>query len=223
MAGRMVAKSRYKLYVGKEVTESLFLRTHNVDVLAYPDAAQVPLETKLAWFRKNPESYVIFYDEAARRVIGYISVYPVKPSFALKYVNGKIDFKNIKPSSICRYKDNHRYWLYGWSCAVLPEYQGKPIKDLFSTSKYHGVKVFKILNEGLVELFCRLAKRKIYIDKIFGEGYGPKGNEYLKNLALARMSVRKKSDAEIYLGKFSVDAYYKCRNYRQLQEAYAGK
>ena len=218
-----VSRSRFKLYIGKEVTEGLFLKTHNVDIDAYPDAAQVPIETKLAWFRRNPETHVVFYDEAAKEVLGYLAVYPVKPSFAIKYVKGKIDFANIKPSSICKFKNNKRYYLYGWSCAVLPEYQGKPAQDLFKTSPYDGIKVFRLLNEGFVELLCRLAKRGIYIDKMFGEGYSQRGDSYMKELALARMYSKKKSDANLFLGRFNVDAYSKCRNYKDLQIAYSGK
>lgn len=219
----IVSKSRYKLYIGNEVTEKLFERTHNVDVEAYPEAAQVSMETKLAWFRRNPETHVVFYDEAARTVVGYLAVYPVKPSFAIKYAKGKIDFANIKASAICKFKNNKRYYLYGWSCAILPKYQGKPINDLFRTSPYDGIKVFRILNEGFVELLCRLAKRGIYIDKMFGEGYSQRGDNYMKQLSLARMYNSKKSDANIFLGNFSVDAYARCRNYKKLQEAYAKK
>ncbi len=82
----------------------------------YGIAGTPPLETRLAWHRRNPDMDVVV--ATANRIVAHLSLMPLKPNALESMLRGEIRGWHVQPDDIEVYESGKQYNLFVMSAAV---------------------------------------------------------------------------------------------------------
>ncbi|MBA2287622.1 MAG: hypothetical protein H0W02_19270 [Ktedonobacteraceae bacterium] len=131
-----------------------------------------PVQTRLEWYKINPEiDYVVKQDNI---VVGYLTIKPYKHEVMQKLISGEILAKEVKPDDL------------------LPFTPGVPLECLVATAVRAGVyepkKYGMRLVAGAIEVFKGFAQRGVVIAKLYANSETPDGIRLCKGLGFEDIS-----------------------------------
>lgn len=209
---------RYQIFTGKNLSVEKYLETWKLDNKTFEERDKLSKDLALQWFEYSNRSTIVLWDNQNNVLIGYITPFLVKHSFATDYIISEKNYKEaLTKSSFEKARDNISADVYIFSTVVIPEYRNKILtKD--KNSKFYKKSAFKILNEELVDWIYNVKQKGVSISYIFSEKVNSDGEKYLKSLGM-QPCLMMDSDCK-YAKLFSPSMFSKCSNVDKLFDLY---
>lgn len=215
-------KERYALLSGKNLTKEKYLKTWELDNEIFDKENQIDQKTALEWFEYSGQSTSVLWDNDNDCIVGYITPYLVKHTFANKYILNNASYKEaLNEDVFCKPRNGIDADIYIFSAAVTPNYRNKKLDIKDKTSGMYGKTAFKVLNEALVDWICDIKKAGVSINYIFGEKVNADGEKYLRSLDLQPCFAF--GDECKFAKLFNPEMFCKCSNVNKLIDLYNDK
>jgi len=209
----------YSLLVGEELDSKLYKKTFVLDKKVFADEIEADDDVKVEWFAKSHNTHIALVHNNTNSVIGYLSFFAITDEAKEKYINGEIEAINFREKDILTIKNPGFYNFYIWSTAVLPEMQGQQLVDP-ENENLHNKKVFRILNEALVDLIYQFAAKGCMFKSFTIDSVNLNTNELAESYNVKHVLKYKNSDFSIYTGEFNATCFEKSSNYKKLFKYY---
>ncbi|MBE5741253.1 MAG: hypothetical protein E7351_01825 [Clostridiales bacterium] len=209
---------RYQILTGKNLSIDKYLETWKLDNKIFKDKDKLTKQTALDWFEYSDRSTIVLWDNEENKLVGYITPFLMKHTFASEYILSDKTYKEaIKKSSFARPMANISADIYIFSTAIVKEYRDC---NLFinSKSKFYKKSAFKVLNEALVDWICDIKQKGVSINYVFSEKVSDDGEKYLKSLDMKPCHLL--SDDCKYTKLFTPSMFSKCSNVEKLYNLY---
>jgi len=135
----------------------------------------IPVETRLTWLQKNPETFHILRNQAGETV-GYASLLPLSKSVIDRFVRDEIEAEQITGDDVHSFVPGKPIHLYIMAIGVDPR---------FSTAEKH--EYGAALMRGIYGFFFDLAARGIAIETITARSHKPDGLRLLRKMGFAQL------------------------------------
>ena len=208
---------RYKIFTGKNLSIEKYLKTWELDNETFEDKDKLSKKQALDWFKFSNKSTIVLWDTEKDELVGYITPFLLKHSFACEYIVSSANYKEaINEEVFATPSEGGSADIYLFSAVVLPKYRNKKIAD--KKSQYYGKSVFKVLNEALVDWIAEIKKKDISINYIFAEQVSPAGQKWLQSLGM-QPCFPMKDDCK-YAKLFTPAMFNRCSNVKKLYDLY---
>lgn len=213
---------RYEIFSGKSLSKEKYLKTWELDNCTFGKENQISKSTALDWFKYSNQSTSVLWDNENDCVVGYITPYLVKHTFANKYILNNATFKEaLNEDVFCTPHKGADADIYIFSAVVTPKYRNKKLDISDKHSKMYGKTAFKVLNEALVDWICEIKQAGVSINYVFGEKSTDDGEKYLRSLDLQPCFA---FGNECKFSKLFTPAMFsKCSNVNKLLDLYNDK
>lgn len=134
-----------------------------------------PLETRIIWLRKNPETFHVLRNQEGV-IRGFSSLLPLKQETLTRFVHDQIESEQITADDVETFQPGKTIHIYIMALAVDPA---------CSTAEKH-VYGFRIVN-GVFSFLLDLAQRGIQIETITARTYKPDGLRLLRKLGFPQL------------------------------------
>ncbi len=139
------------------------------DALFGAGRSVTPLEKRIAWLEKNPDTYHVLKQED--QIIGYVSILPLKAnSPKTKLLLGGTTAVDITPNDIIEFKEGVHTDIYVMSIGIKPTDNANE-KHIYGSS----------LIRGLRNLLVKLGKKGVIIETIAARSDTPDGIRVLRH------------------------------------------
>lgn len=209
---------RYQILTGEKLSIEKYLETWRLDNTIFDDKDKLTKKVALEWFEYSDRSTIVLWDCENDRLVGYISPFLMKHSFAADYIVSDKTYKEaINKKAFANAVANSSADIYIFSTAIVPQYRDKKL-TLDKKSKFYNKSAFKILNEALVDWICDVKKKGVSINYVFSEKVSSHGEKYLKSLDM-RPCFMLKDDCK-YAKLFTPSMFSRCENVKKLYDLY---
>jgi hypothetical protein len=134
-----------------------------------------PIETRLSWMRKNPETYHALRSQNGT-LLGYICILPLRKEIINQWILDKIKTTDITANEIELFVPGHPIHIYVMAMCVDPAYN--------ITQKHeYGAR----LVAGLYSFLLDLADRGVEIETISARSYKTDGVKLLKKIGIPQL------------------------------------
>ncbi len=134
-----------------------------------------PLETRLAWQRKAPESFYVLRN-AAGDIVGYTSVLALRRDTLERFVRDEISSEQITADDVEEYRPGRALHLYVMAIGIDPAYSVREKHE-------YGAR----LVAGLFSWLLDLAARGVEIETITARTYKPDGLRLLRKMGIPQL------------------------------------
>jgi len=134
-----------------------------------------PLETRLAWLRKNPETFHVLRDQTGM-IKGFSSLLPMRRDTLERFIRDEIESEQIAPDDVEMYAPGEVVHLYIMALAIDPS---------CTTAQKHTYGA-RLVN-GLFSFLFELAQRGVTIETITARTYKPDGLRLLRKLGFPQL------------------------------------
>ena len=213
---------RFSIYTGNTLSQEKYLKTWELDNETFDKKNQLTKKMALDWFKWSNKSTIVLWDNENDKLVGYITPYLVKHSFANKYIINNATYKQALTEDVfCVPHKGLEADIYIFSTVVVPEYQNRKLRINDKMSNMYGKSAFKVLNEALVDWVCDVKKAGVSINYIFGEKVTDDGEKYLRSLELQPCFAF--VDECKFAKLFTPSIFKRCSNVNKLVELYNDK
>jgi hypothetical protein len=139
-------------------------------------SAPIPAETRLAWLRKNPETFFVLRDHQDASIVGYASILPLRAETIQQFIHDQIAAEDITADDVEIFVPGHPLHLYIMAIGIDPRHP---------TSEKHeyGAR----LVQGLFAFLLDLAGRGVAIETITARSYKPDGLRLLRKMGFPQL------------------------------------
>ena len=216
------AMEKYSILSGKNLTKTKYLETWKLDNEVFGTKDQLSKQLALNWFENSNRSTFVLWNNESNSLVGYLTVYLVKHSFANKYIVNDAKYQDaLKENVFCTPKKDIDADIYLFSTVIKPQYRDKKLDIKDKHSSMYNKSAFKILNEAFVDWICEIKKVGVSINYVFGERVTDDGEKYLRSMGL-QPCFSYKADTK-YAKLFTPSMFEKCSNYQKLTDLYENK
>lgn len=136
----------------------------------------LPSQPRLAWLRKNSETFFVLRDHQEQRVVGYVSILPLKRETIGRFIRDEIGMQDITADDVERYEPGKPLHLYIMAVGVDPKC-GQRKKHEYGA---------RIVHE-LFGFFFDLATRGIEIETVTARSHKPDGLRLLRRMGIPQL------------------------------------
>ena len=216
---KSVKTERFVILTGKNLSKEKYLATWELDNRIFEKKDQISKKMALDWFEWSGRSTIVLWDKDNNCLVGYITPYLVKHSFANKYILNNASYKDALTKDVfCLPHKNLEADIYLFSTVVAPQYRDKKLEFNDQNSKMFGKSAFKVLNEALVDWVCDVKLAGVSINYIFGERVTDDGERYLRSLELQPCFAF--GDECKFAKLFTPSIFHRCSNVNKLFDLY---
>jgi Helix-turn-helix domain len=133
-----------------------------------------PLESRLAWLRKNPDTFYVLKSEG--RIIGYTSMLPLTKETVGKLITEEIRGKDITSDDVLECTPGQHIHMYIMAIGVDPR---------FTTNDKH-IYGRKLIS-GFRKLLVKMGKKDVSVDSITARSYKPDGIRLLRKIGFPEL------------------------------------
>ena len=175
----------FSILTGKSLKVEQYLKTWELDNKVFDKDNQITKKMALDWFKYSGRSTFVLWNNKEDSLVGYLTVYLVRHSFANKYIINNASYKNALTADVfCSPRKGADADLYVFSTIILPKYQNKKLDIKDKNSNMYGKSAFKVLNEAFLDWVCEIKKAGVSINYVFGEKATDDGEKYLRSMEL---------------------------------------
>ena len=209
---------RYQIITGNDLSVEKYLETWKLDNKTFKQKDKLLKQIALDWFEYSNRSTIVLWDNEKDMLIGYITPFLMKHSFASEYIISNKTYKeSIKQRTFASATPNTSADVYIFSSVVIEEFRDKVLtKD--KKSKFYNKPAFKILNEALVDWICGIKQKGVSINYVFSEKVTDDGEKYLKSLGMQPCLML--DDDCKYAKIFNPSMFSRCSNVGNLFDLY---
>jgi len=212
---------RFQIFTSKDLSIEKYLETWKLDNKTFDDKDKLTKQTALDWFEYSDRSTIVLWDNEKNKLVGYITPFLMKHSFASEYILSNKTYKEaIKKSSFAKPIADSSADIYIFSAVVIKDYRNIKL-PVDRKSKFYKKSAFKVLNEALVDWICDVKQKGVSINYIFSEKVSEDGEKYLKSLDMQPCLLM--SDDCKYAKLFTPSMFSKCSNVNKLYNLYLNK
>ena len=135
----------------------------------------IPVETRLTWLHKNPETFHVLRNQAGQ-LVGYASLLPLSKMVIDRFVRDEIEASDITGDEVYSFVPGKPYHLYIMAIGVDPR---------FSTAEKH--EYGAALMRGIYAFLFDLAEQGIEIETITARSHKPDGLRLLRKMGFAQL------------------------------------
>ena len=134
----------------------------------------IPAETRLAWLRKNPETFHVLRTQEGL-IVGYVSLLPLSKTLVDRFVRDEIEASQITGEDVQCFIPGKPIHLYIMAIGADPQYSRE--------KRRYGA----ALARGLFAFFFDLASRGIVIETITARSHLADGKRMLREMGFAQL------------------------------------
>lgn len=172
---------------GRQITPRDIREAVELDLLVYDDVYHVDTTQCEAWYKVNPDIYVMARDDITDKIIAYVNISPVTDECYEQIRKGDFIDVGITADMILSYDMPFPYSLYFSSIVIHPDYQN--------------TNVFMKLLNAIINKFVYLGEHEVYIKRMIADAVTPNGEKFCK---LFGMTELKSSSHESILYEISM-------------------
>ena len=133
---------RYQILTGEKLSIEKYLETWRLDNTIFDDKDKLTKKVALEWFEYSDRSTIVLWDCENDRLVGYISPFLMKHSFAADYIVSDKTYKEaINKKAFANAVANTSADIYIFSTAIVPQYRDKKL-TLDKKSKFYNKSAF---------------------------------------------------------------------------------
>lgn len=135
----------------------------------------IPAEARLAWLRKNPETFFVLRDLAGE-IVGYASILPLSQLVINRFIHDEIQAEDIAGDDVLLFQPGQPLNLYIMAIGIDPKHPA-------AVKKEYGAR----LVNGLFSFLLELAQRGVEIASITARSHKPDGLHLLKKMGFPNL------------------------------------
>ena len=142
----------------------------------FPDLQQgiASVETRLAWFEKNPDLFYIVKRDG--KVVGYTAIIPMEPEKIQRILTNEDFIRDVRPDEIQEFKPGTPLHVYAMTMVTKPGIS-KAKKRAYGSS----------LLAGLITAITELGRKGVTIDTLYGRSETVDGIRVMKHLGFTQI------------------------------------
>lgn len=174
-SGLVVEGNKEDIFIisGKQVTEKDISQALQLDSLVYDDMYHVDLSLCVAWFKVNPDIYVMAKDKKSDKVIAYVNVSPITDECYERLRNGDFIDTGLTADMVLSYDMPYPYSVYFSSIVIHPDYQN--------------TEVFMLLFNEIVKKFIYLGEHEVYVRRMIADAVTANGEKFCKLFGMTKV------------------------------------
>ena len=111
---------KYEIFTGKNLSEEKYLETWKLDNKTFQAKDKLTKKVALEWFEYSDRSTIVLWDNENNSLIGYITPFLMKHSFASEYIISEKTYKEaIKKDEFANPTPNTSADVYIFSCSYI--------------------------------------------------------------------------------------------------------